>query len=117
MANANRSTQRLSGGTLGDVMTGRASDFPNTALAPAPASCSVLVHSTLTHLVGIGNLVDELEAVISQITGDVNKMSSDPEEPMPGPVIGVLRLCAGRSGHAEERLRYLINNLRETLGV
>lgn len=117
MANANRSAQRLSGGTLGDVMMGRANDFPNTALAPSPASCSVLAHSTLTHLTGIGNLVDELEAVIPQITGDANKMASDPEEPMPGSIIGVLRLCAGRSGHAEDRLRFLINHLRETLGV
>lgn len=114
MANA-KMAQR--GGALGDVMLGRGADqFPNT-VQPQATNCSALVLATLGKLNATSGLIEELESVISSVTGEGQKASSSSDLPVAGSVMEALRMCAGRSDYVEGRLRFLINHLRETLGV
>lgn len=105
------------GGTLGDVMLGRGADqFPNT-VQPQAMNCSALVLATLGKLNATSGLIEELESVISSVTGEGQKASSSSDLPVAGSVMEALRMCVGQSDYVEGRLRFLINHLRETLGV
>lgn len=115
MANAKMGPR---GGTLGDVMLGRGADqFPNTVQPPQATNCNALVLATLGKLSATSGLIEELESVISSVTGEGQKASSSSDLPVAGSVMEALRMCVGQSDYVEGRLRFLINHLRETLGV